>query len=311
MNGPHLQAHAAGGDRTRPDGSWNHRFLDLPDARIHYVDQGSGPPILLLHGWPEFWWTWHRNIPELERSFRVIAPDLRGFGQSTLTTQGSPPAGPEVHAQDVLALADALGIERFGLVSHDVGAYVAQVLARKHPERLSGLFFFNAPYPGIGRRWVDASHVREIWYQSFQQLPWAAKLVGSSRETCRIYFENMLRHWSHAPDAFDGQIEHWVDNFMRPGNIEGGFAWYAATHDARMALVAHGAPSLPPIGVRSRFFWGRHDPVIRAAWMDRLGEYFVNPSLEVAEHAGHFVHFESAEQANRRVAEFFLPQEAR
>ena len=182
---------------------------------------------------------------------------------------------------------------------------MAQQIARSAPERLTGLFFFNGPYPGIGRRWVDAGHVKEIWYQSFNQQPWAAELVGQSRETCRLYFEGMLRHWSYAPGAFDGQIEHFVENFMKPGNLEGGFAWYRATHAARMALVRDGAPTLPKIEVPSRFYWGRHDPVIPCAWTDRLGEYFADPKVEIAEGAGHFVHFETPDPANERVIEFF------
>jgi len=117
--------------------------------------------------------------------------------------------------------------------------------------------------------------------------------VGHNRETCRIYFENMLRHWSHAPGALDGQIEFWVDNFMQPGNIRGGFAWYAASHPARMALVEHGAPELPKIRVPTRVFWGRHDPILRVEWADRLGDYFHEPIVEVAEDAGHFVHLDA------------------
>jgi pimeloyl-ACP methyl ester carboxylesterase len=291
------------GDQSRPDGDWNHRFGEVNGLKTHYVRAGRGHPLILLHGWPEFWWGWHRNIPALATQFDVIAPDLRGFGDTRDT--GVVPAGPDVHARDILGLADALGLDRFGLVSHDVGAYVAQQIARSAPGRLTGLFFFNAPYPGIGRRWVDFEHVKEIWYQSFNQQPWASELVGQSRETCRIFFEGMLRRWSHMPSAFDGQIEHFVDNFMKPGNLEGGFAWYRATHAARMALVRDGAPVLPKIGVPSRFYWGRHDPVILCAWMDRLSEYFASPKIEVAEGAGHFVHFETPEPANERVIEFF------
>ena len=129
--------------------------------------------------------------------------------------------------------------------------------------------------------------------------------MGHNRETCRIYFENMLRHWSHAPGALDGQIEFWVDNFMQPGNIRGGFAWYAASHPARMALVEHGAPELPKIRVPTRVFWGRHDPILRVEWADRLGDYFHEPIVEVAEDAGHFVHLEVPGEVNPRIVEFF------
>lgn len=292
--------------RDTPNGAWNHNYTEINGVRVHYVREGQGAPIFLLHGWPEFWWTWHRNIPALEAEFDIVAPDLRGFGDSRPSESDAKVApGPNVHAADIIALADELGIRRFGLVSHDVGAYVAQGIARTAPDRVSGLFFLNVPYPGIGRRWVEPDQVREIWYQSFHQQPWAPDLVGHNRETCRIYFENMLRHWSHAEKSFDGQIDHWVDNFMKPGNIEGGFAWYSATHPARMALVRDGAPALPKITTPTRVFWGRHDPIIRVAWVDRLRDYFDDIEVEIAEGAGHFVHFEMPSETNARIIEFF------
>jgi len=292
-----------GRDLSHPNRGWNHQFIEVNDVKLHFVREGQGQPLILLHGWPEFWWGWHRNIPALAEQFDVIAPDLRGFGDTRVTSET--PTGPDTHARDILDLADALGFNRFGLVAHDVGAYVAQQIARVAPERLTGLFFFNGPYPGIGRRWVDADHIKEIWYQSFNQQPLAAALIGHNRETCRIFFEGILTHWSHTTSAFNGQIEHFVDNFMKPGNVEGGFAWYRATHAARMTLVRDGAPKLSKIEVPSRFYWGQHDPVILCAWMDRIPEYFEQPEVEIAEEAGHFVHFESPEQANKRVLKFF------
>jgi len=290
-------------DLSHPGGDWNHATLPVNGVEMHYVREGTGSPVILLHGWPEFWWGWHRNIPALAENFDVIAPDLRGFGDTAETAPE--PAGPDVHARDILALADALGLGRFGLVSHDVGAYVAQTVARMTPGRITGLFFFNGPHPGIGRRWVEAAHIREIWYQSFNQMPWAAQLVGYNRDTCRIFFENMLRHWGHVQEAFDGEIEHFVDNFMKPGNIEGGFAWYKASHEARMALVRDGAPDLPRIETPSRFFWGRHDPILLSDWHDTLADYFVDPEIEIADGAGHFVHLERPDAANDRVTDFF------
>ena len=166
---------------------------------IHYVRHGSGFPLVLLHGWPEFWYTWRKNIPVLAGEFDVVAPDLRGFGDTD--KPGLPDPRKKLlgdFVEDLRALADALGFEKFGVVSHDVGAYVAQGFARKYPERLSGLFFFDCPYPGIGRRWASPDSINEIWYQTFNQQPWAVSLVGENRKTCEVYIRHFLDHWSHA-----------------------------------------------------------------------------------------------------------------
>jgi pimeloyl-ACP methyl ester carboxylesterase len=294
-------------DRSAPNSAgWNHQFAHVNNIDIHYVREGAGMPLFVLHGWPEFWWSWHRNIPALAQHFDVVAPDLRGFGQT------EKPAGSafesydfQHHVADIIALADHLGFERFGIATHDVGAGVSQMLAREHAHRLTGLFLFNCAYPGVGRRWVKAEHLNEIWYQSLHQQPWATELIGHSRETCRIYFSNMLAHWSYDPHAFDAHIETWVDNFMAPGNMQGGFNWYVVSHPIRMALVRDGAPQLARIETPTRFLWGRHDPILLSSWADALGDYFRDPMVEFAEHAGHFVHFEASELANAAITEFF------
>ena len=294
-------------ERATPDApAWRHHFATANGICMHYVREGSGPTVVLLHGWPEFWWTWHRNIPDLAARFDVVAPDLRGFGQSDKPPGDALSAYTVAHhTEDLASLTKTLGIERFGIVTHDVGAWVAQDFARKYPERLSGIHFTNCPYPGVGRRWATAEHIPEIWYQTFHQQPWAAELLGRDRENCRIYLENMLGYWSADPHAFDGQVEHWVDNFMQPGNLQGGFNYYLAQHASRMAMVRDGAPSLPKIETPARFLWGGKDPVIKAEWSDALGEYFADYRCHVHPEAGHFVHFEQAADLNASVTEFF------
>jgi pimeloyl-ACP methyl ester carboxylesterase len=283
----------------------SHR-LAVNGITVHLARTGRGRPLVLLHGWPEFWLTWAPCMRRLAERFQLHAPDLRGFGASAKLTRGpSLDAGPEVHAGDVLALIDRLALGRVGIVAHDVGAYVAQTLAREHPERIAGLFFFNCPYPGIGRRWADAGHLIEIWYQSFHQMPWAAELVGSSRATCRTYIGHFLRHWAHDPHAFDDALEAWVDNFMKPGNLQGGFDWYLSVAAARAAVIREAAPPLPRIELPTRILWGRHDPVLRAEWIDRLPEYFRDPEITIAEDAGHFVHHETPDRASAAIAQFF------
>jgi pimeloyl-ACP methyl ester carboxylesterase len=286
--------------------SWDHRYLEANGIRIHYVRHGSGTPLVLLHGWPEFWYAYRTNIPVLAERFDVVVPDLRGFGDTEKPGLPDPPSDLlDVLVEDLRGLADALGIERFGLVSHDVGSFVAQAFAREHPERLRGLFFFNCVYPGIGKRWLEPDSVREIWYQSFNQQPWAAALVGRDRRTCEVYISHFLDHWAHKPGVFDEDLEAWVDNFMKPGNLQGGFNWYVGIDEARTEVMRHGPPELPKIAVPTRFFWGEEDSLIKIEWADRLGEYFSEYSFAAAPGAGHFVHYESPEAANREIIRFF------
>lgn len=288
------------------EAAWNHRYVEANGIRIHYVRHGSGRPLVLLHGWPEFWYAYRKNILPLAENFDVIVPDLRGFGDTGKPELPEPPGRLlDLMVDDLKGLADALELERFGLVSHDVGSFVAQGFARKHPEMLRGLFFFNCVYPGIGRRWLEPDVVREIWYQSFNQQSWAAALVGRDRATCEIYIRHFLDHWAHRPGLFEEDLESWVDNFMQPGNLQGGFNWYIGINEARMRMMREGPPKLPRIEVPSRFLWGEADLIIRIGWSDLLGEYFSNYSLKAAPNAGHFVHYEQPELANREISRFF------
>jgi len=281
-------------------------FIQANGIRLHYVREGRGEPLLLLHGWPEFWYAWRKVIPDLARDFDLIVPDLRGFGDSEKPNAGpSDEAGADVHAADMLALIDGLGLKRVGVVTHDVGAVAAQSLARLWPERLRGLFFFNCPYPGMGTRFAAPEHLIEIWYQSFHRLPFAADLVGSSREACRIYFRHFLSHWAHDPHVFDEDLEVWVDNFMKPGNLQGGFNWYIGAWKGRLAMLRGELPAPTPIAVPTRVLWGEHDPVLKSEWADRFGDYFSNAKVGTAADAGHFVHYEQPELAVREIRAFF------
>jgi pimeloyl-ACP methyl ester carboxylesterase len=286
--------------------SWNHRHLEDNGIRVHYVRHGEGFPLVLLHGWPEFWYTWRKNIPVLADEFDVVAPDLRGFGDTEKSGTPDPPdrlLGDLV--EDLRGLVDSLGFDRFGVVSHDVGAYVAQGFARRYPERLGGLFFFDCPYPGIGRRWAAPDSINEIWYQTFNQQPWAASLVGENRNTCETYIRHFLDHWAHEPGYFDEDLGLWVDNFMQPGNLQGGFDWYIGTNESRLDLIRNGQPELPKIETPTRVRWGESDSVLKVEWADRLGDYFSDLDFAPMREAGHFAHYERPDLANREISDFF------
>lgn len=285
---------------------WSGRPVVTDELSINYARGGSGEPVVFLHGWPEFNRTWMHNLPEMARRYDVIAPDLRGFGR-TQAKDGRRRGGtpPQLLARDLAEFVDALGLERFAIVSHDIGSVVAQTYCQAHPERVSALFFFNCVYPGIGKRWGDPLHFGETWYQQFHQKAFAADLVGSSREATKIYIGSMLAHWAHDSHAFDRVLEEWIDNFRQPGNLQGGFDWYVGVDRYRTQLMTGGAPEAPVIGQKTRVLWGKHDPVLRIEWADRLGDYFADFEFETAPEAGHFVHFEQPELANERMLEFF------
>ncbi len=281
-----------------------HETVTANGARFHVARAGAGRPLVLLHGWPEFWLTWEPVMARLADRFALIAPDLRGFGASD---KPAGPFGAADHATDLLALLDALGIaDPVGVVGHDVGGAVMQPLARKAPERLAGLLFFNFVYPGIGPRMAEPGRLNEIWYQSFHQMDLAPALVGATRDTARSYFGYILRHWAHRAEAFDDAVlEAWVDNFLVPGNLEGGFAYYKAAHEGRVAIMRGEAPPLPPIAVPTCVRWTDSDPLFPVAWTDRLGETFADLDYAPLPGLGHFPHREDPDRAAAEIATFF------
>jgi pimeloyl-ACP methyl ester carboxylesterase len=299
-----------------------HETVERDGTRLHVARMESlerpensgrgssdGRTLLFLHGWPEFWWTWSPLMERLAaQGYVCVAPDLRGFGDSDKHPAGrSAEVGPDVHAADALAVLDGLGIPRAGIVAHDVGAYAAQSLARLAPERLAGLFFFNCPHPGVGPRGAAPEMLKEIWYQSFNQLPVAAELVGSSRESIRTYIGTMLRHWAGGnPGAFDDEtVERYVDNFSKPGNLQGGFNWYISQGAARLKMLKGEAPKLPPIAVPTCVRWGDRDPILPAAWGDTLGETFTDLDFAPFTGLGHFPHREDPDRAAMEIDRFF------
>jgi epoxide hydrolase 4 len=283
-----------------------HSFVTARGIRHHVAECGAGQPLILLHGWPEFWAAWEPMFERLAGKYRLIAPDFRGFGESeNPNPEPTDTVNAASLADDVAALMDAMGLQSAGIVGHDVGANVMLGFGLRYAERADGLFFFNCPTHGVGERWRSPSHINDIWYQTFHQMPYAAALVSSSRENCRRHIGHFLKHWSHRKDAFDAVLERWTDNFMRPGNMQGGFNWYIGQNSGRLAVMAGTAPRPPKITVPARVLWGRHDPILKAEWADVLDSYFTDVEVSFAEEAGHFVHYEQPDLAAQAIDAFF------
>ena len=172
-----------------------HDWIDAGGVRFHVAFAGAGDPVVLLHGWPQHWWCWRELVPRLGDRYRLVMPDLRGFGWS------STPAGgfhPSVFARDVVALLDVLGIERAWVVGHDWGGFTAQVLAISSPSRVRGVLALAAPHrwvvpgAGFGRAWRS-------WYAAVL----AAPVVGHrlAPRMVRWGLWRGGRRWLFDPDA--------------------------------------------------------------------------------------------------------------
>jgi pimeloyl-ACP methyl ester carboxylesterase len=279
-----------------------HLNVKANGAAFHVARLGQGRPLLLLHGWPEFWLTWEPVMKRLADRFTLIAPDLRGFGDSD---KPDGPFAPEQHVADMLALIDALGLERAGVIGHDVGGAIMQPLARLAPDRISGLFFFDFVYPGIGPRMAEPDRLNNIWYQSFNQMEMAPRLIGATRENCRLYIGHFLKAWAHRKGAFDDALEAFTDNFFKPGNLAGGFAHYSASHPGRIKMMKGKAPKLTPIRVPTCVRWAEHDPLFPYEWTDRLHETFSDLDLAQFPGVGHFPHREDPDRAATEIGAFF------
>ena len=123
---------------------WRHRTTVVNGIHIHYVTHGQGAPVILLHGWPEFWYSWRKQIPVLGERFEVIAPDLRGFGYSDKPQTGY---DTRTAASDMYELARSLGHPRVSMVAHDIGARVAYRLTLDHEETVARLALLDATPP--------------------------------------------------------------------------------------------------------------------------------------------------------------------
>jgi pimeloyl-ACP methyl ester carboxylesterase len=170
------------------------------------------------------------NIGPLAKDFDVIVPDMRGYGDSE-----KPPLDQvelfhmNYVVDDWVSLLDHLGIDRAYFAGHDWAAIGIHKLIRKHRDRVIKAAIFNPILPGFAERFISPSNFLESWYFLFHQLDMAVELVSSSREAVRIYFKHFLSHWSYNEDLFsEEELEVYTDNYVKPGNVQGGFNTYRA-----------------------------------------------------------------------------------
>ncbi|MFC4456145.1 alpha/beta hydrolase [Deinococcus sonorensis] len=280
--------------------AWTHHEAVINHVRLHYVQAGpeDGPLVVLLHGFPEFWYSWRHQLPALAAAgFRVVAPDLRGYNRSE-----KPPGVAAYRLRqlvaDVRALIVHLGSPTAALVGHDWGGVIAWAAAMRHPEVVSRLAILNAPHPGAYRRELrrNPAQWRRSWYVLAVQLPVVPDALG---RLLRVRIGALLRRSSVRPDAFtDEDVRAYIHALGQPGALTASLNYY------RALLRFPGDMPLMPIPARTLVIWGAQDVALVPQLSEGLDRWVPHVQVERLPQASHWVQHDAPEVVSRLLIDF-------
>jgi pimeloyl-ACP methyl ester carboxylesterase len=275
-----------------------HRYAELGEVRLHYVTAGSGDGVVLLHGWPQTWFCWRKVIPLLAKRYMVVAPDLRGLGDSSRPSSGydKRTVSDDVHR----LMQDELGIDQFYLAGHDWGGVTAYSLAAHHPESVAALAVVDVTIPGTGG--TDISQGGRRWHHGFHRTPGLPEALVAGRED--IYLGWFYRNFGHRPDVIsDDEVREYLRTYTQPDALRAGFEYYRATPQdvADNAAVADkGALPMPVLAVGGAGGWGRGSEVA-----DSLRQFADQVHEVVIDEAGHWIPEEQPHALADHLTSFF------
>jgi pimeloyl-ACP methyl ester carboxylesterase len=256
---------------------------------LAYDRHGSGPAVVLLHGWPGDRHDWREVVAALGDDYDTVVPDLRGFGESDRSAGEPEPYGAAGQAASVLGLIEELGLQRPVVAGYDVGSRTAQQLARTAPGRI-GALVLAPPLPGVGDRVLAPEAQTEFWYQAFHRLELSERMLDGNPKAVRAYLEHFWSHWSgpsYTPDP--AQLDRLADIYAPPGAFTASIGWYRAGSGTVATSLAERAPAQEDrIQVPTTVLWPEHDPLFPPAWGDRLDEFFADVTRHDLSGAGHF-----------------------
>ena len=279
---------------------WTHHEGVVNNVRLHWVEAGAGPPVLLLHGFPQFWWMWRHQIgPLANAGFRVIAPDLRGYNLS------DKPSGVSAYRMenlvaDVEALIRHAGAQRAHVVGHDWGGLIAWWLAMLAPERVDRLAVLNAPHPRAFRREIRTpDQMLRSWYAAAVQVPVVPEAAIRANDFALL--ERAFRASTVRPGAFtDDDIRRYKEAAAHPGALTAMLNYYRAA-------ARRPAPPTSRIDRPTLLIWGKRDQALSLRLTYGLERWVPGIRIERIPDASHWV----AEEAPERVAALladFLPR---
>ena len=276
-----------------------HRFIDVNGYRAHVAEAGSGEPVVLLHGWPQHWYAWRKVIGPLAERYRVICPDLRGFGWSEA------PGGstPDNFAADTLAILDSLGIdEPVRLAGHDWGGWTGFLLCLRHPERFSRLLALNILHPMARVSLRAALPLWRFWYQAVLGTPGLGR-----RFVTRQGFDNPVYRWIGVrPEAWtEEEMGIFLDQFEEPARVKASAELY------RNSLLREVPRTLLPryqrlrLPTRTLLLFGTDDKVMVPSSLGGYEKRADDMRVELVPGAGHHIVDERPELVTERALELF------
>lgn len=281
---------------------WQHHFIETNHIRLHCVAQGEGELVLLLHGFPEFWYSWRYQIPALARYFKVVVPDLRGYNDSDKPASGY---DLDTLAADVQGLIASLGYTRAHIVGHDWGGTIAWYLAQKCPQSLNRLAVLSAaPVQRLLRELVsNMDQLRRSWYLFAFQIPGLPEWI--IQRNLAEFVRNVLREQAIRKGAFSKEdTEIYQSALAKPGVLPAALNYY------RQMLVPWNWARewnhvSQPVTVPTLVLWGEEDSFLTPHLTEDIDRLIMAPfKLRIIPHCGHWIQQEAPQTVNRELLTF-------
>jgi pimeloyl-ACP methyl ester carboxylesterase len=268
--------------------------------RLHYVEAGAGPLVVLLHGFPEFWYSWrHQIAPLAQAGYHVVAPDMRGYDLSD-KPQNWRAYDTGLLADDIAGLVRSFGEQSAIVVGHDWGAAVAYTVAMRHPDVVRRLAILNVPHPTrMLEGFRTLRQLRKSWYMFFFQIPRLPEHLIARDDFS--FAKRSLR--SDSKDAFtDEDLERYVDAWSQPGALTGMINYYRA---ALRRSPGKTLALMKPIEAPTLVIWGMLDRHLGSELAEPAPEWVPNVRVERIADATHWVQHDAPERVNELLLGFF------
>ncbi|HYC57189.1 MAG TPA: alpha/beta hydrolase [Candidatus Binatia bacterium] len=286
---------------ARTDTPWRHEQALIGGIRLHLVRAGSGRPVVLLHGFPDFWFTWRYQLPELAAAgLEAIAPDMRGYNTS------EKPAGVTSYdidtlVSDVAGIIDHAGADKACIVGHDWGGIVAWYVAMHRPERVDRLVIVNSPHPATYRRDLfSTDQWKRSWYMLLFQIPWLPEALIRAGNAKAI--DRMIAQHVHNRDAYArDEALHQKMALLQPGTLTAAINYYRAAlrPSSRRSMEAVRKITAPTMVI-----WGERDFALRSSLTEGLEPWIADLRVHRLADAGHWPHLDEPARVSQLLLEF-------